>query len=116
MRAPIGSLSLSGSGGLGARVALHRVCLGIMTVLREAGEADFAFLKDNLDLTDGNLGRHLEVLAAAGYISTRRGYDGRRSRTWVRLTPQGSALQIEIEALRTIINRADGTSRASSTS
>lgn len=85
----------------------QRSRLGIMTVLREAGEADFAFLKENLDLTDGNLGRHLEVLAAAGYISTRRGYDGRRSRTWVRLTPQGStALQIEIDALRAIINRA----------
>ncbi|MDH6237144.1 DNA-binding MarR family transcriptional regulator [Cryobacterium sp. CG_9.6] len=82
-----------------------------MTVLSEAGEADFTFLKDSLDLTDGNLGRHLEVLARAGFISTRRGYDGRRSRSWVRLTTQGStALQIEINALRTIINRADETS------
>jgi DNA-binding MarR family transcriptional regulator len=67
-------------------------------------------VKENLDLTDGNLGRHLEVLAAAGYVATRRGYDGRRSRTWVQLAPQGStALQIEIEALRTIIKRADET-------
>ncbi|TFB66154.1 transcriptional regulator [Cryobacterium sp. Hz9] len=89
----------------------QRSRLAIMTVLREAGEADFAFLKDNLDLTDGNLGRHLEVLATAGYVSTRRGYDGRRSRTWVRITPQGStALQLEIDSLRAIIDRADATS------
>lgn len=89
----------------------QRSRLAIMTVLREAGEADFAFLKENLDLTDGNLGRHLEVLATAGYVSTRRGYDGRRSRTWVRMTLQGfTALQLEVDALRAIINRADATS------
>lgn len=87
----------------------QRSRLGIMTILREAGEADFAFLKEDLNLTDGNLGRHLEVLAAAGYVSTRRGYDGRRSRTWVRLTPHGSAaLQTEIDALRTIVERVNG--------
>ncbi|WP_229790412.1 transcriptional regulator [Mycetocola manganoxydans] len=77
-----------------------------MTVLYEAGEADFAFLKSTLDLTDGNLGRHIEVLAAAGYVATRRGYDGRRARTWVSLTPQGtSALRIEVDMLRDIVGR-----------
>jgi DNA-binding MarR family transcriptional regulator len=84
----------------------QRARLGIMTVLHEAGEADFAFLKSTLDLTDGNLGRHIEVLAGAGYVATRRGYDGRRTRTWVSLTQQGtSALQIEIDMLRDIVDR-----------
>lgn len=86
----------------------QRSRLGILTILREAGEADFAFLKKTLGLTDGNLGRHLDVLATAGYIATRRGYDGRRSRTWVSLTPQGAtALDLEVAALRAIIDRAN---------
>ena len=62
--------------------AVHqRTRLAILTILHEAGEADFRFLRTTLDLTDGNLGRHLEVLLGAGYITTRRGYDGRRRRT-----------------------------------
>jgi DNA-binding MarR family transcriptional regulator len=89
--------------------AVHqRTRLAILTVLLEAGEADFRFLKQTLDLTDGNLGRHLEVLSDAGYVSTRRGYDGRRSKTWVTLTSRGAdALRIEADALRAIVARLD---------
>jgi DNA-binding MarR family transcriptional regulator len=86
----------------------QRTRLGIMTVLHEAGEADFAFLRDTLNLTDGNLGRHIEVLAAAGHVAARRAYDGRRTRTFVSLTAQGaSALQVEVEVLRTIVERVE---------
>jgi DNA-binding MarR family transcriptional regulator len=89
--------------------AVHqRTRLAILTVLLEAGETDFRFLKQTLDLTDGNLGRHLEVLADAGYVSTRRGYDGRRSKAWVTLTRRGAdALRIEADALRAIVARLD---------
>jgi len=90
--------------------AVHqRTRLGILTVLLEAGEADFRFLKGALDLTDGNLGRHLEILSSAGYVTTRRGYDGRRSKAWVALTSRGAdALRIEADALRAIVARLDG--------
>lgn len=89
--------------------AVHqRTRLAILTVLLEAGEADFRFLKQTLDLTDGNLGRHLEVLSVAGHVTTRRGYDGRRSKAWVALTPRGAdALRIEADALRAIVARLD---------
>ena len=89
--------------------AVHqRTRLAILTVLLEAGEADFRFLKQTLDLTDGNLGRHLEVLSGAGHVTTRRGYDGRRSKAWVALTPRGAdALRIEADALRAIVARLD---------
>src|SRR3954463_884692 len=33
--------------------------LAILVLLREAGRADFGYLKQTLSLTDGNLGRHL---------------------------------------------------------
>jgi DNA-binding MarR family transcriptional regulator len=82
--------------------------LGILAVLREAGEADFAFLRKTLGLTDGNLGRHLEVLASAGYVESRSGYNGRRARTWIRLTPAGeTAINLELAALKELIIRLE---------
>ncbi|NKU61702.1 helix-turn-helix domain-containing protein [Rhodococcus hoagii] len=39
--------------------------LAILSMLREAEEVSFVFLRDGLGLTDGNLGRHLDVLLGA---------------------------------------------------
>jgi hypothetical protein len=39
----------------------QRSRLGIIVVLAEAGGADFTYLRDTLGLTDGNLGRHIQV-------------------------------------------------------
>src|SRR3712207_8147482 len=47
----------------------QRVRLGILAVLREARRADFAYLRDALELTDGNLSRHIAVLEDAGLRS-----------------------------------------------
>jgi len=81
----------------------QRARLGILAVLSERTDADFAYLKRALALTDGNLGRHLEVLVGSGLVALRRGYDGRRARTWARLTPAGrQALLAELELLRSI--------------
>jgi DNA-binding MarR family transcriptional regulator len=82
----------------------QRARLGILAILAENDEADFVHLKRSLGLTDGNLGRHLEILADAGHITVRKGSDGRRGRTWVRLTPSGSrALADEVRALRALL-------------
>lgn len=82
----------------------QRARLGILAILAENDEADFAHLKRSLGLTDGNLGRHLEVLVGAGHVSLRKGSDGRRTRTWVRITPGGArALSTEVELLRLLL-------------
>ena len=39
----------------------QRVRLGILATLSGMSRADFAHLKRELGVTDGNLGRHLEV-------------------------------------------------------
>jgi DNA-binding MarR family transcriptional regulator len=86
----------------------QRARLGILTVLAENQEADFTHLKRSLGLTDGNLGRHLEILAEAGHITLRKGSDGRRARTWVRITPTGTrALNTEVELLRRLLLLAE---------
>ena len=40
----------------------QRVRLGILALLAGVSRADFAHLKTSLGTTDGNLGRHLQVL------------------------------------------------------
>jgi DNA-binding transcriptional ArsR family regulator len=46
----------------------QRVRLGILAMLTEASRADFAFLRDSLDLTHGNLSRHIVMLEEAGLV------------------------------------------------
>ena len=62
----------------------HR--LGILTIAAEAESADFGYLRTALDLTAGNLSRHLTVLEDAGLIQVSKGYEGKRPRTWVKIT------------------------------
>lgn len=87
-------------------VVHHRARLGILSVLSECGRADFSYLKSVLRLTDGNLGRHLEVLADDGLISITKGYEGRRPRTWAEITKRGDrALAAEMAAMKQLVRR-----------
>jgi DNA-binding MarR family transcriptional regulator len=82
----------------------HR--LGILTITAEAKRADFGYLRDALDLTPGNLSRHLTVLEEAGLVDVEKGYEGRRPRTWVRITRQGrSALAAELDVLAALVRQ-----------
>jgi DNA-binding transcriptional ArsR family regulator len=90
----------------------HR--LGILTIAAEA-RAEFGYLRDALGLTPGNLSRHLTVLEEAGLIKVDKGYQGRRPRTWVRITRQGrSALAAELAALTELLRRHGGGAGGSS--
>ncbi len=85
--------------------AVHqRTRLGILAVLCEAGRADFTFVRDTLDLTDGNLSRNLTKLEAAGLVLIEKAGEGARPRTWMSPTRAGrDALAAEIAALRDLI-------------
>jgi DNA-binding MarR family transcriptional regulator len=90
-------------------VVHQRVRLGILAVLAEAKRADFGYLRDALDLSDGNLSRHIQVLEEAGLVRVEKGYEGRRPRTWVSATRRGrTALDAELSSLRELISRVDG--------
>jgi len=90
-------------------VVHQRVRLGLLAVLVEARRADFTYLRDSLELTDGNLSRHLQVLEGAGYVKLTKTFEGKRPRTWVSATKQGrAAFAAEVGALRALIDRVDG--------
>jgi len=89
-------------------VVHQRNRLAILAVLEEASKAEFGFLQTTLDLTPGNLSRHLEILETAGYVVIEKGYSGKRPRTWVRITKSGrAALRAEVAALRSLLRRVD---------
>ena len=89
--------------------AVHqRTRLGILTVLAGTTRVDFAFLRDPLTLTDGNLSRNLTVLETAGFVTIDKTFEGRRSRTWIAATPTGRrALAAEVKALREIVQEVE---------
>ena len=89
-------------------VVHQRVRLGILSIVHEARRVEFGFLRTTLGLTAGNLSQHLTVLETAGLVAIDKGYEGRRGRTWIRLTKTGRrALAEEIAALRKLIGLFD---------
>ncbi len=90
-------------------VVHQRVRLGILAVLSEANYVDFGYLKEVLGLTDGNLSRHLSVLADAGHVTIEKGYAGKRPRTTVKATAGGRrALADHLASLKELIKRIEG--------
>lgn len=63
--------------------------LMILMVLYMVEVADFTFLINATELTDGNLSSHLSKLEDAGYVEIEKGFSGKRPRTLLRLTPLG---------------------------
>jgi len=85
------------------------VRLRIMAVLAtlEAGdEVDFIYLRQLLDVTDGNLGAHLRKLEEAGYIFVNNTFVERKPRTYVSASPEGRRVfQEHVAALQAILTQ-----------
>lgn len=82
----------------------QRVRLGILAALRPLKSCDFTFLRDEMQLTDGNLSRHLQVLEDAGYVKINKSFEGKKPRTMLGITNEGrKALEREVTALRDLI-------------
>lgn len=72
------------------RVLHEKARLGILTALVTRPDGlSFSDLARLCDLTDGNLSRHLDVLADAGLVKITKGFEGRRPLTTCALTGHG---------------------------
>jgi len=82
-------------------VVHQRVRLGLLAVLHATDSADFGYLKQVLELTDGNLNRHLDVLARAGLVTIHKTKpSGGRQRTIASITDRGvAAFEDEVRQL-----------------
>jgi DNA-binding MarR family transcriptional regulator len=77
--------------------------LSIMACLAEVSEAEFSFVMTTVEINAATLSKQSAVLEAAGYVAVRKGYVGRRPRTWLSLTKAGhDALSDHLDALRAI--------------
>lgn len=82
-----------------------RVRLGIMSVLTVQDKADFNYLKEMLNLTDGNLASHLRALENKGYISVNKKFVGRKTQTNYYVTNEGKiAFKEHLDALENLIH------------
>ncbi|WP_344120053.1 transcriptional regulator [Kocuria aegyptia] len=79
------------------------VRLSIVAALAQVDEAEFAYVRDTVEVSDSVLSKQATQLEAAGYVRIRKGYVGKRPRTWLSLTPAGrTAYTSHLDALRAI--------------
>ncbi|MBN2388043.1 MAG: transcriptional regulator [Anaerolineales bacterium] len=80
--------------------------MAALVTLEPTGEVDFTYLRDLLEVTDGNLGAHLRKLEEAGYILVNKVFVERKPRTFVSATPEGRRVfQEHVTALEAILKR-----------
>lgn len=72
--------------------------------LNHGEKVDFTYLKKLLELTDGNLGAHLNKLEEAGYIKIEKIFVGKKPKTYACLTGKGrDAFTEHVMALDNIV-------------
>jgi DNA-binding MarR family transcriptional regulator len=78
--------------------------LKLVTMLTAVSEAEFAVVRDRLDVSDSVLSKHLSALGEVGYVRVRKGVHRGRRTTWVSLSARGhEAVGAHVAALRALI-------------
>lgn len=83
-----------------------RARLGIMSILLVNEVVDFAMLKEQLQLTDGNMASHLAALEKATYITVTKKFVGKKPNTTYAVTNEGKkAFNLHLDALEKLIQK-----------
>ena len=81
--------------------------LAIVSLLAAADWAEFGFVRDSVKLSDSALSKQVTTLSKHDYVEVRKGYVGKRPRTWLNLTKTGRrTLADHIAALQAIAEAA----------
>jgi DNA-binding MarR family transcriptional regulator len=86
-------------------VLSNKIRLGIISIMMSLEQdADFTYLRDRLELTDGNLSTHIKKLEDVGYITSTKYFVNKKPRTTYTLTRKGKkAFELHIVVLEKII-------------
>ncbi len=85
-----------------------RIRLGMMSILVVNESVDFATLKTQLQVTDGNMASHLSALEKLNYLEVRKQFIGRKPNTSYAATEAGrQAFAAHLDALERLISRRD---------
>jgi DNA-binding MarR family transcriptional regulator len=91
------------------RLIHERVRLALVSALAVHESLTFNELKALLETSDGNVSVHARKLEDAGYISCKKGFDGRIPRTEYKLTAAGRrALEQYLSHMEALIKRVGG--------
>jgi DNA-binding transcriptional ArsR family regulator len=106
----LGTVEGTGSSPLALDRVIHeRIRLAIVSALAVHEALTFTELRAMLDASDGNLSVHARKLEEAGYVSCKKGFDGRVPRTEFRLTAAGRrALERYVAHMESLIKRVSG--------
>ena len=63
--------------------------LQICALLSGIDDAEFAMIRDRLEVSDSVLSKHLKQLEEVGYVALRKAASEGRQRTWISLTSLG---------------------------
>ena len=79
-----------------------------MSALLVNEDVNFKFLKELLDVTDGNLASHLKPLEENKYIRVEKGFLGRKTNTIYKITKAGeTAFKLHLKALELMIKNLE---------
>ncbi len=78
--------------------------LQICAFLAPLEKAEFQVLRDELDVSDSVLSKHIKQLQVAGYVKQRKSKVNGRQRTWAYLTRKGrKAFEDHVEELKRLV-------------
>lgn len=63
--------------------------MAVLVALPPSMQVTFNYLKDTLDLTDGNLGAHLHKLEETGYLTITKVFVRKKPQTYIETTEAG---------------------------
>jgi DNA-binding MarR family transcriptional regulator len=85
-----------------------RVRLGIMSILMVNDYVDFGTLKEQLQITDGNLASHISALEKFKYILVKKQFLGKKPNTSYAVSAKGrKAFSEHLDALEKLINKTN---------
>jgi DNA-binding MarR family transcriptional regulator len=92
----------------------HPVRFSILAALHGVDRAEFALIRDSVEVSDAALSKQVALLERAGYVDVDKGRVGRRTRTWLKLTASGdAAYRRHVDALQAIAGLDPRSSTAS---
>ncbi len=84
-----------------------RLRLALLSLLSSVEEAEFTWLREKTEATDGNLGAQLVKLEEVGYVVAKKTFSLRKPQTVYRLTKAGRQALIEyVRALKQLLGPA----------
>jgi DNA-binding transcriptional ArsR family regulator len=80
--------------------------LSILALLASSHWPEFSFVRDSVAISDSALSKQVSMLEKHHYVDVKKGYVGKRPRTWLNITQPGlTALALHVRALERIVEQ-----------